>query len=223
MITHSPGHPNQEPLSPQISISHLQSSSEKPKEEADVLNPAEKRTICAAAEQKTEASGDTHSSRAGKQPCISLHSFIFQPFWQRRRFLRRFQNISMLSSWEECDTGTGGPGRSGWPQQSPALHPRVQLKPVVRARGRWQKRLRQAGIYQIPFSHFFFKALVEARKVCRRVGLSLQTCLTFAGERGKRHQHPYKSTEAQIDALIQPGHGFLITSHGLLAGKMFRR
>lgn len=49
------GDPKPQPPSPQISISQLHSSSNKPKEEADVLNPAEKQMICAAAAQETEA------------------------------------------------------------------------------------------------------------------------------------------------------------------------
>lgn len=54
------GEPNQEPSSPKIS--------KKPKKEADVLNPVEKRMICAAAAQRMEATGATHLSQAGKQP-----------------------------------------------------------------------------------------------------------------------------------------------------------
>lgn len=50
-----PGDPKPEPPSPQISISQLHSSSDKPKEEADILNPVEKQMICAAAAQKLEA------------------------------------------------------------------------------------------------------------------------------------------------------------------------
>lgn len=194
MVTHCPGDPNQEPPSPKISIFQLQSSSNKPKKEADVLNPVEKQMICAAAVQRMEASGNTRLSRAGKQPRVSLHSFIFQLFWQPCRFLRRFQNISILSSGKECDTGTGEEGRSGWPQQSPVLHPWVQLKPVACARRHQQKCLRQVGIYQISFSCFFLKpSWKQGGKFADMCWVEPADLPHVCGWERKGHEHSSKS------------------------------
>lgn len=95
-------------------------------------------------------------------PCF-LHSFILQLFWQHRRFLRCFQNISLLPGREEWRQRGGMRDRNGRTGKVRVVDSRAQrcihgysLNLQYR-RGPQQECLGQAGIYHIPFPCFLLK------------------------------------------------------------------